>query len=65
VDGAPAGVAFALDRATVALASGASAQVTVTMSASRAAPAGGKQALLRVSEGGAEVAHAALFAHVR
>jgi hypothetical protein len=59
------GAAKTLDlSATVALADGASATVTVTMRASRGA-AGHKQAYLEVREGGADLAHAALFTLVK
>jgi hypothetical protein len=60
----PTGVSYSVSPATVALAAGASATVTVTMRASRGA-AGHKQAYLEVREGGADLAHAALFTLVK
>lgn len=56
----PSGVAYSVSPATVALAAGASATVTVTMRAAVGA-SGHKQAYLEVTEGGVQVAHAALF----
>ena len=56
----PSGVVYSVSPATVALAAGASATVTVTMQAAVGA-SGHKQAYLEVTEGGAQVAHAALF----
>ncbi len=56
----PAGVTYSVSPATVALAAGASATVKVVMRATVGA-SGHKQAYLVVTEGGAPVAHAALF----
>jgi uncharacterized membrane protein len=59
------GVSFALDTASATLAAGESVQVGVTMSAEKGAAAGDRQAWLRVSAGGTEVAHAALYTFVK
>lgn len=56
----PSGVAYSVSPATVALAAGASATVIVTMQAA-VGTSGHKQAYLEITEGGAQVAHAALF----
>ena len=47
------------------VASGAKANVNVTMSASRGATDGGQQAYLEIATGGGNVAHAALFTWVK
>lgn len=65
VGGQPGGVAFGVSPSTVALAAGESKTVTVTMSATKGAPAGPKQAQLDVSEGGTVRAHAVLFTLVK
>lgn len=59
--GLGSGVSFSVSPASITLAAGASASATVTMSADKAAAAGPKQAMLRVSAGGAPVAHAVLY----
>ncbi len=56
----PAGVTYSVSPATVALAAGASTAVKVVMQATVGAT-GHKQASLEITEGGAPVAHAALF----
>jgi subtilisin family serine protease len=50
---------------SVSLAAGATATVTVTMTATKAAGFGDHQAWLRVSTGGTEVAHAAIYTLVK
>jgi subtilisin family serine protease len=59
------GVSFSVWPSSVTLAPGASATATVTMTEAQGAAAGNKQAMLRVSAGGAEVAHGALFTLVK
>ena len=56
----PVGVTYSVSPAIVALAAGASATVTVTMQAAVGVD-GHQQAYLEITEGGASVAHAALF----
>jgi subtilisin family serine protease len=65
VQGAPAGVGFSVAPSTVSLDAGASALVTVTMTADRGAAAGPRQAVLGIEVGGSPVAHAALFTLVK
>jgi minor extracellular serine protease Vpr len=65
VSGAPAGVSFSVAPASLQLDAGMSASVTLTMSADRGAAVGPRQAMLTVSNAGAEVAHAALFTLVK
>ncbi len=60
-----AGVAYSVSPATVSIAAGASATVTVTMQAAAGAAKGHKQAYLDIGEGGASLAHAALFTRVK
>lgn len=62
ISGQPAsGVVYSVDQATLTIAGGAKANVTVTMSASQGASVGGKQAYLEVNLGNANIGHAALF----
>ena len=56
----PGGVTYGVSPATVALAAGASATIKVTMQAAVGA-VGHQQAYLEITEGGAPLAHAALF----
>jgi len=66
ISGQPANsVVYSVDQASVTIAAGGSANVTVTMSASQGASAGGKQAYLEVSTAGGNIAHAALFTLVK
>jgi subtilisin family serine protease len=65
VDAGGGGVAYELDTPAATLAAGASTQVTVRMNASKGASAGDHQAWLRVSSGGAEVAHAAVYTLIK
>jgi subtilisin family serine protease len=66
ISGQPAsGVVFGVGQSSVTVAAGASANVTVTMSASPGASVGGKQAYLEVDAGGVNIAHAALFTWVK
>ncbi len=66
VSGQPAsGVVYSVSPSSVTVAAGAKANVNVTMSASRGAPAGGQQAYLEIATGGGNVAHAALFTWVK
>jgi hypothetical protein len=60
-DTASDGVTFATNGGTVTLAAGASATFTVSLTAAKNAADGHKQATLRVSSGGSEVAHAMLY----
>ncbi|MDO7867942.1 S8 family serine peptidase [Nocardioides jiangxiensis] len=59
------GVTFSGSPASVSLAPGASATVTVRMVAARGAAKGDHQAMLRLSAGGTEVAHSALYAFIK
>jgi subtilisin family serine protease len=59
------GVSFSVQPASVALAAGESATVTVSTTTAKGATAGLKQATLRVGAGGSEVAHAVLFTLVK
>jgi len=59
------GVSFSLSGAGMTLAAGASANVTVWMSAAKQAPFGDKQAVLQVSAGGAVVANAMLYTLIK
>jgi subtilisin family serine protease len=58
-------VTYSVAPATLTLAAGAKAEVTVTMSAVKGAIVGGKQAILSVTAGGTEVGHAALFSLIK
>ena len=60
-----AGAGFSVAPGSVTLAAGASAEVTVTMSAQRGAAGGGKQAVLQISSGGTVVANAMLFTLIK
>ncbi len=59
------GVSYALGSPSVTLPAGASATLTLTMTASKGAGQGDHQAFLRVSTGGTEVAHAAIYVFVK
>jgi minor extracellular serine protease Vpr len=59
------GVSFSVSGAPITLGGGASGTVTVWMSAAQGAGSGDHQAILRVSSGGSEVAHAALYTFVK
>jgi len=59
-----AGVSFAVS-APLTLGAGESGQLTVTMKALKGSAAGDHQAMLRLSSGKTEVAHAALYAFVK
>jgi subtilisin family serine protease len=61
----PAGIAFSTSPASLALGSGESGRVTVTMAADKRAAPGGHQARLTLSSGGAAAAHAAVYLLVR
>jgi minor extracellular serine protease Vpr len=66
VSGQPGnGVVYSVSPPAVTIAAGAKSNVNVTMSASRGASAGGKQAYLEISSGGGNIAHAALFTWVK
>lgn len=58
-------VVYSVDQATVTIASGAKATVTVTMTASQGASVGGKQAYLEVNLGNANIGHAALYTMIK
>lgn len=60
-----AGVTFALQTSAVIVPAEGTATVTVWMSTEQGAAAGDHQAILRVSDGGVEVAHEALYAFVK
>jgi minor extracellular serine protease Vpr len=64
-DASGSGVAFTLSRSVVVLAPGASTTVTVTMTAAKGADLADHQAWLRVLDGGATVAHSALYVFVK
>jgi minor extracellular serine protease Vpr len=59
------GVSYSVSTSSVTLGAGESATVTVTMNADKAAGGGDHYATLRVSAGGAEVAHAVVYAFVK
>jgi subtilisin family serine protease len=59
------GIAYSVSAPSLTLDAGASGTVTITMAADRGAAAGGHQALLTVSTGGSEVAHAVVFTLVK
>jgi subtilisin family serine protease len=63
-DDASDGVTFGVSPASVTLAPGASATIGLTAVAQRSIADGPRQAFVRVSTGGVEVAHAAVFALV-
>jgi subtilisin family serine protease len=65
VEAGDASVSFSVSPATVNLAAGESAQVTVTMSAIKDAQVGPHQAWLTVTQAAVEVAHAAVFVWVK
>ena len=56
---------FSVGASTVTLAAGASASVPVTATFAKGTAAGDRQAFLRVSAGGTEVAHSVLYALVK
>ena len=58
------GVTFAANASTFTLAPGASQTIGVSVTGTKKTADGHKQATLRVSSGGAEVAHALLYALV-
>ena len=60
-----AGAGFTVSPSSVTMGAGASAEVSVTMSAQRGAAGGGKQAVLKISSGGAVVANAMLFTLIK
>ncbi len=64
-DASGSGATFAVGSSSLTLAAGASASVPVSVTVAKGAAAGDKQAFLRVSAGGAEIAHAALYAFVK
>jgi hypothetical protein len=61
LDDASDGVLFSTNAGTVTLAPGQSTTATVTMAAARGAADGNKQATVRVTSAGVEVAHARVF----
>lgn len=63
--GVDASVAFGVDPASLDLGAGESGTVTVTMQTAKGAAAGDHQALLTVSAGASEVAHAAVYAFIK
>jgi len=64
VGGGGGGVAFS-GGGSLSLAAGASGSVNVTMTAAKGAALGDHQALLTISAGATEVAHAAVYAFVK
>ncbi len=64
-NGMDTGVRYTAGTSLVELAKGASATVTITMTADKGASLGGHQAMLRISSGGSEVAHAAVYTLVK
>jgi minor extracellular serine protease Vpr len=64
-NGGDSSVAFSLSTKTVALAAGASATVTVSMTAQKGAAPGGHQGWLEIAAGATPVAHAALYTLVK
>jgi minor extracellular serine protease Vpr len=65
IAGGDASVAYAVSPAAVNLAAGASATVTVAMTAGKGAAVGGHQGWLEVTSGAAPVAHAALYTLIK
>ncbi len=63
-DASADGVTFSTSGGTFTLAPGASRTVTISAQSTKSAPNGHKQATLRVSSGGTEVAHAMLYSLV-
>jgi subtilisin family serine protease len=59
------GVTFSASASQVSLAPGASATINVTAVSAKGASAGDHQAILRIADGSATVAHAALYAFVK
>jgi minor extracellular serine protease Vpr len=59
------GVTYSLTPSSVSLGAGASSTATITMSASKGAVSGSHPALLTVSSGGSEVAHAVVCTLVK
>jgi minor extracellular serine protease Vpr len=59
------GVSFAVSPSTLTLAGGDSGTITVTAMAAKSAAVGDNQAILSVSTGGVEVAHAAVYTLVK
>jgi subtilisin family serine protease len=59
------GVSYSVSASSVTLKAGESATVTVTMNADKGASGGDHYATLRLSAGGAEVAHAVVYAFVK
>jgi len=59
------GVSYSVSPSSVFLGAGASGTVTVTMSAAKGAALGGHSALLTVSVGGSEVAHAVVYTFIK
>jgi minor extracellular serine protease Vpr len=55
------GVTYSVSPASVQLAAGTAANITITMAADKGAAAGGHQATLTISSGGSPVAHATVF----
>jgi hypothetical protein len=60
-----ASVGFSLSTASLTLAAGASAPVTVTMTPVKGAVVGGHQGTLEVKSAGASVAHAAVYTLIK
>jgi subtilisin family serine protease len=65
VSNQPSGVTYSVTPGALDLAAGESATVTVTAKVTAGAGTGPKQAFLRVSSGGSEIAHAVLFTWVK
>ena len=65
VSGGDGSVAYSVSPASASLGAGESKVVVVTMTAGKAAPAGGHQAFLEVNDGASQAAHAALFTLVK
>jgi minor extracellular serine protease Vpr len=59
------GVAFTLSQSNITLPAGGSATIVVTMTAAKGASLGDHQAILRVNDGAANVAHAVLYTFVK
>jgi hypothetical protein len=59
------GVSYAINPSSVSLGAGGSTTVTVTMSAAKRAVAGDHQALLTISSGGSQVAHAVVYTLIK
>lgn len=59
------GVSYAVSPSSVSIAAGASKTITVTMTAGKKVARGSRQALLKITSGSGEVAHAVVYAFIK